>query len=97
MSNENNTPLFNTPLDTQCDILTDLWLNYREEKEVEYLFDYFDISFPLAFCHSQGLAQLEPEGISMVEDCWVGILKAFGHEQDTGFETLSSLTNDQYP
>ena len=96
MSNANNQPLSETPFDTQCEILTEMWLNYRDEESVVELFDFFDMGFPMAFAHHEGLAKLEPVGKEMVIQCWAGVLEAFGHEQDTGFETLSDLTNEQY-
>jgi hypothetical protein len=80
-----------TPFDTQCEILSDLWLNYRTEESVEPLFEYFDIGFPLAYAHSQGVAKLEPVGKHMVENTWEGVLQAFGIEEDTGFSDLGEM------
>lgn len=83
-----------TPFDTQAEILSDLWLNYRDEESVEPLFEYFDMGFPMAFAHNQGIAKLEPIGMAMVSDCWTGVLEAFGHEEDTGFEDLAQVAQD---
>ena len=80
-----------TPFDTQCEILSDLWLNYRDEDSVVPLFEYFDMGFPLAYAHNQGIVKLEPVGKSMVEKAWEGMLEAFGHEQDTGFADLGEV------
>lgn len=96
MSNANSQPLSETPFDTQCEILTEMWLNYRDEESVAELFEFFDIGFPLAFAHNQGLVKLEPVGKEMVSNCWAGVIESFGHEQDTGFETLSDLTEDEF-
>jgi hypothetical protein len=80
-----------TPFDTQCEILADLWLNYRHEESVLDLFEYFDLGFPLAFAHNQGMVKLEPVAKTMVETAWAGVLEAFGHEEDTGFADLSEI------
>jgi hypothetical protein len=80
-----------TPFDTQCEILSDLWLNYRTEESVELLFEYFDMGFPLAFAHNQGIVKLEPVAMEMITQCWLGVLESFGHEQDTGFADLSEI------
>ncbi len=85
-----------TPFDTQCEILADLWLNYRTEEEVIPLFEYFDMGFPLAFAHNQGIVKLEPVAIAMLGDCWNGVLQAFGHEEDTGFSDLGEMAEMQY-
>ena len=96
MSNANSQPLSETPFDTQCEILTELWLNYRDEEPVMPLFEYFDIGFPMAFAYNQGLIKLEPIAKEMVSNCWLGVIESFGHGQDTGFETLSDLTDNEY-
>jgi hypothetical protein len=81
-----------TPFDTQCEILADLWLNYRTEDSVEPLFEYFDIGFPLAFAHTQGnMVKLEPVGREMIALTWAGVLESFGHEEDTGFADLGEM------
>lgn len=80
-----------TPFDKQCEILTDLWLNYRDDETVVDLFEYFDMGFPMAFAHNQVVAKLEPIGIAMVSDCWAGVLEAFGHDEDTGFDSLADI------
>lgn len=84
-----------TPFDTQCEILSDLWLNYRDEEDVIPLFEYFDMGFPMAFAHNQGLVKLEPVAITMISECWTGVLEAFGNEEDTGFTDLSELVKDR--
>jgi len=80
-----------TPFDTQCEILSDLWLNYRTEESVEPLFEYFDIGFPLAFAYNQGIIKLEPVAKSMIETTWAGVIDSFGHDEDPGFESLGEL------
>jgi len=85
-----------TPFDTQCEILTELWLNYRDYEEVMPLFEFYDIGFPMAFAHHENFVTLKPVGESVVTQCWAGVLEAFGHEEDTGFETLADLTKDEY-
>jgi len=91
MSNVDNTPPSETPFDTQCEILTELWLNYRNEESVETLFEYFDMGFPLAYAYHEGLIKLEPVGKVMITQCWEGVLEAFGIEEDTSFEALEDL------
>jgi len=83
-----------TPFDTQCEILADLWLNYRNDESVEPLFEYFDMGFPLAFGYNQGIIKLEPVAKSFVEMAWHGVLEAFGHEEDTGFESVVEVAQE---
>lgn len=95
MSNANNTPLSNTPFNTQCEILTDLWLNFRDDEEVQPLIAYYDIGFPLAFCQYEGLVTVNDSGKALISDCWLGVLDAFDVEEDTGFETLTDIVGEE--
>ena len=80
-----------TPFDTQCDILAEVWLNYRDEESLETMFEYFDLGFPLAYAYTEGIIKLEPSAHVLVQDCWKAIHQALGHAEDTGFESLSDL------
>lgn len=79
-----------TPFDKQCEILTDMWLNYRDDENIEELFHYFDIGFPLAFAYHEQLATLTDTGMALISDCWIGVLEALGTE-DTGFDNLIDI------
>jgi len=80
-----------TPFETQCEILSDMWLNYRTDEAVSEMFEYFDLGFPLAYAYNESLIKLEPSAKVLIEDTFSAVVVAFGHEDDTGFETLSDL------
>lgn len=83
-----------TPFDTRCEILADVWLNYRDQESLLPLFEYFDVGFPLACAHHQGnMVHLEPSGRVMINLTWKALLEAFGHEEDTGFTDLEKIAN----
>ena len=83
-----------TPFDTQCEIMSDLWLNYRTEEAFIPLFELFDMGFPLAFAYNQGMVTLNPVAKSFIQMTWAGTYEAFGHEEDTGFESVDDLASD---
>lgn len=88
-----------TPFDTRCEVLMELWLNYRGEdygEEFVPLFEYFDLAFPLAWAHQEGFAKIEPKGVAAIDECWSELLALFLHEEDSGFEDLKELTNGEY-
>lgn len=82
-----------TPFDKQCEILCDLWLNFRNDSDLKELFDYFDLGFPLAFSHSEKLCELTEHGHAVVLASWAGILESFGITEDTGFESLLDIVD----
>lgn len=88
-----------TSLESRCEILGELWLNYRGEDygaPFEYLFERFDMAFPLAFAEKQGLAKLDPAGVAMIGECWSALLSQFGHDEDSGFDDLDDLSGGEY-
>lgn len=48
---------------TKCTILSDLFINYREQKEFAEFIEYNDIGLPLAYALAEGLvSEITPEG-----------------------------------
>ena len=82
-----------TPFDKQCEILAKLWLDYRDEEDVQSLFEYFDMGFPLAYAYHEGLIKLEPIGQTMIAQAWEGVLESFSIDEDLGFDSLQDIIN----
>jgi hypothetical protein len=79
-----------TTFENKCIILSDLWLNYRQDEELQDMFNYFDLAFPLAFAEVEGIANINELGKQLVDECWEQFITALGKE-DTGFESLADL------
>lgn len=79
-----------TPYSNQCEILADLWIQYKHEPDFEDFIEYNDLGLPLAYCIANGLVESTPEVERMVEETWNLLVTGLGTE-DTGFESLSDL------
>jgi hypothetical protein len=80
-----------TTFENKCNILSELWLNYRDNKDFQDFVKYNDIALPLSFMISEGIVENPGElGASFVDETFELLLKAVGQE-DLGFETLDSL------
>lgn len=79
-----------TTFDNQCNILAELWVDYREDPEFEDFVSYNDIGLPLAFLCAEGLVSTTDQAKTMVEESFTLLLAAMEVE-DTGFETLDEL------
>jgi hypothetical protein len=79
-----------TTFENKCLILSDLWLNYRQDAELEEMFSYFDLAFPLAFAEVEGAAKISSLGKTLIDECWEELLRALDKE-DTGFESLADM------
>ena len=83
----------NTPIETQAEILSELWMDYRDEGYFAEFFQYADIGFPLAYVISKGIVKTTPEADKFISDTWEMLLGLVALE-DTGFEDLKEMLED---
>ncbi len=79
-----------TTFENKCDILSDLWMNYRFEKQFEDFVEYNDLGLPLGFMISEDLVSPKALAKSMIDETFALLLASLGIE-DTGFESLDDL------
>ena len=76
--------------ENKCNVLSDLWMQYRFDKQFEDFVSYNDIGLPLAFLISEELVNAKPQAKSMVEETYDLLLAALGKE-DGEFESFDDL------
>jgi len=79
-----------TPFSNKCDILGDLWIEYKNDTEFADFIEYNDLGLPLAYAISNGIVESTPlaEGfITETFDLFISGLEL----EDTGFETLDDI------
>lgn len=79
-----------TTFENKCNILSDLWMQYRFDKQFEDFVSYNDIGLPLGFLVSEELVKPTPQAKAMLEETFELLLAALGRE-DTGFESLDDV------
>lgn len=79
-----------TPLNAKCEILADLWLNYRDEVDFEEFIKYNDLGLPLAYAISSGIVLITDKAVSFIEETF-DLLLAGLEIEDLGFETLDDV------
>lgn len=79
-----------TPFSNVCDILSDLWLNYRTDDDFKDFIEYNDIGLPLAYAVANGIAEANDLGSNLIIETWDLLLEALGVD-DTGFDNLDDL------
>lgn len=79
-----------TTFENKCNILSDLWMQYRFDKQFEDFVSYNDIGLPLGFLVSEELVKPAPQAKAMLEETFELLLAALGRE-DTGFESLDDV------
>lgn len=86
MSEENNS----TPFEARCSILSELWIEYRDQEDFKDFIDYNDLGLPLAFLLDEGIVKNTNKSMLMVNETFDLFLATLGQE-DQGFDSLDDL------
>ena len=76
---------------SKCEILGDLWVEYRDSDEFADFIQYNDIGLPLAYAVSAGLAKAEPQGELYVNETWDLFIEALGIDGDIEWDSLDYM------
>ena len=81
---------YNTPFGNRCVILSDLWLNYKEDITFRDFIQYNDLGLPLAFVISEDIVETTPMAEQYINEAWELFVDGLEIE-DTGFDTLDQM------
>jgi hypothetical protein len=79
-----------TTFENKCVILSDIWLNYRDDEEFEDFIAYNDMGLPLAYALSEGIVKGTDMSSKFIDETFDLLLGGMSIE-DTGFESLDDL------
>jgi hypothetical protein len=82
-----------TPIESQVKILSELWVDYRDQEAFEALFEYADIAFPLAFAIDYGIVELTDRASAHIQEAFSLFLSAVD-AADVGFENVNDILLD---
>lgn len=88
MSDESETQA--TTFQNKCEILADLWLNYRSDEEFADFIEYNDIGLPLAYVVANEVVKTTAKSTKFIEETF-DLLLAGLEIEDEGFETLDDI------
>lgn len=80
----------NTPYLTKCDILAELWLDYKQDPEFADFIEYADLGLPLAYAIANGIIETAPLAENFINETFDLLLGAL-NLTDTGFEVLADI------
>lgn len=79
-----------TSLKNKISILAELWMDYRNDENLQDFIEYNDIGLPLAyFIHTQ-IVDLSPRSEIYMDETFELLLKSL-ELKDVGFESLDSV------
>jgi hypothetical protein len=79
-----------TPMKARAEILSDLWMNYRDDVEFQDFLEYNDLGLPLAYAIANGIVESTPITDRFIEESFALLLAGLDIE-DTGFDNLDDL------
>ena len=85
-----------TPYSDRCDILSDFWMNYRNDEAFDEFVQYNDLGLPLAYMISSGLVSSTPQAEELVNESFEMLLAVLELE-DTGWDSLDDLLEASLP
>lgn len=84
-----------TKFKAKCNILAELWLDYRDDQQFKDFIEYADLGLPLAYCISTGIVEKTDKAKSFVDESFELFLASLGIEEDTGYEDLQGVLEDE--
>lgn len=79
-----------TTFDSKCEILGELWIEYKNDAEFEDFIEYNDLGLPLAYAISSGIINSTPIAEGFVTETFELLLSGLEIE-DEGFESLADV------
>lgn len=74
----------------KCEILGELWMNYRDEGDLQDFVEYNDVGLPLAYFLAEGIVNKKPEAEIYINETY-DLLLASLNAPDEEYESLEDL------
>ena len=79
-----------TSFDNKCEILADIFINYRDDEEFADFREYNDLGLPLAYAIANGIVSKTGKAETFIGETFALLLAGLDLE-DTGFESIEDL------
>ncbi len=80
-----------TNFETKCAILSDLWLNYKDNEQLQDFVEYNDLGLPLAYLLHTKLVTVTDEGIPYIDETFNLLCTGLDVDMDGEYESLNEL------
>jgi hypothetical protein len=81
-----------TSITNQCQILADLWIDYKTEQQFQDFIAYNDLGLPLAYAVSTEIVPLTPTAEIFIKETFEVLLIALGLTDDEdGFDSIDDI------
>jgi hypothetical protein len=77
--------------ETKCAILSDLWINYKEDEALEDFISYNDLGLPLAYFINTELVKPNEESFPYIDETYNLLVESLGLDANEEFATLTEM------
>jgi hypothetical protein len=86
-----------TTYENKCSILSQVWLEFRDDENFSQFMSYGDLGLPLAYAIDNKIVKNTDEAQTFIEEVFDLLLGILGVEEDTGFEVLDDILFEDEP
>ena len=83
-----------TSYENKASILSELWLNYKDDQNFEEFIKYNDLGLPLAYAISEGIVDSTEIAAGFVSETFELLLAGLAISEDIGFENLDEMIQE---
>lgn len=80
-----------TPYLTKCEILGELWLGYKNDKQFADFIEYNDLGLPLSYAIANGIVESKPMAEKYVNETFDLLLDGLGLTDDFAWTDLNQV------
>jgi hypothetical protein len=77
--------------ETKCAILSDLWINYKEDEALEDFVTYNDLGLPLAYFINTDLVKPNEEAFPYIDETYDLLVESLGLDENEEFSSLAEM------
>ena len=79
-----------TPFSKRCEILSELWINYRDNETFEEFIEYNDLGLPMAHLIAENLVEATRQGEIYIDETFELLLNVLSIEDDN-YDSLAEM------
>ena len=79
-----------TPFSKRCEILSELWMNYRNNETFEEFIEYNDLGLPMAHLIAENLVEATRQGEIYIDETFELLLNVLSIEDDN-YDSLAEM------
>jgi len=77
--------------ETKCLILSDLWINYKNDEALEDFVEYNDLGLPLAYFINTELVKPNEEAFPYIDETYDLLVESLGLDPEEEFSSLAEM------